>query len=45
MLQQGDAPISDVAEAVGYSDYNYFTKIFRAATGQTPSAYRKTHRQ
>ncbi len=45
MLQQGDAPISDVAEAVGYSDYNYFTKIFRSATGQTPSAYRKTHRQ
>lgn len=44
MLLQSDAPISAVAEAVGYSDYNYFTKIFRSAVGKTPSAYRKTDR-
>ena len=44
MLLHGDAPISAVAEAVGYSDYNYFTKVFRAAEGMTPSAYRKKNR-
>lgn len=44
LLQQSDAPISTVAAAVGYSDYNYFTKIFRSATGLTPSAYRKEYR-
>ncbi len=45
MLRYGDAPVSAVAEAVGYSDYNYFTKVFRAAMGMTPSAYRKANRQ
>ncbi len=45
MLLEGDAPISAVAAAVGYSDYNYFTKVFRAAVGMTPSAYRKARRE
>ena len=45
MLLRGDAPISAVAAAVGYNDYNYFTKVFRAATGMTPSAWRRTWRQ
>lgn len=41
LLQQGNMPISEVAEAVGISDYNYFTKVFRSITGVTPSAFRK----
>lgn len=41
MLLQGSAPISVVAERCGFSDYNYFTKIFKSLTGCTPSAYRK----
>lgn len=45
LLRQGDAPISAVAEAVGISDYNYFTKVFRAATGMTPSDYRRNTRR
>ena len=45
LLRQGDAPVSAVAEAVGISDYNYFTKVFRAVTGVTPSDYRRTHRR
>ena len=36
-----DIPISSVAERVGFSDYNYFTKIFKSMEGITPSAYRK----
>lgn len=45
LLRQGDAPVSAVAEAVGISDYNYFTKVFRSATGMTPSDYRRTSRR
>lgn len=45
LLRQGDAPISVVAEAVGISDYNYFTKVFRSATGMTPSDYRRSKRR
>ena len=41
LLLQSAFPISDVAEAVGISDYNYFTKVFRSVTGTTPSAFRK----
>lgn len=41
MLLTEDVPISSVAERVGFSDYNYFTKIFKAMEGMTPSAYRK----
>ena len=44
LLFQSGLPISAVAEQVGISDYNYFTKVFRAVTGMTPSAFRKTLR-
>ena len=44
MLVQSDTPISAVAERVGISDYNYFSKVFRAHTGMTPSAFRKKSR-
>lgn len=43
-LRQGDEPVSAVAEAVGISDYNYFTKVFRSSTGMTPSDYRRSMR-
>ena len=44
LLIRSDAPVSAVAEEVGFSDYNYFTKIFKSLTGLTPSAYRKKNR-
>lgn len=44
LLLRGDTPISEVAESVGISDYNYFTKIFRTITGVTPSAFRNQYR-
>lgn len=44
LLLKSDEPVSSVAESVGFSDYNYFTKIFKSVTGITPSAYRKTNR-
>ena len=42
LLLRTDLPISEVSEAVGISDYNYFSKVFRLTTGMTPSAYRRT---
>ena len=45
LLLREDIPISSVAERVGFSDYNYFTKIFKAIEGVTPSAYRKHNGQ
>lgn len=36
--------IADVAARVGIPDFNYFTKLFKAYTGKTPSAYRKQFR-
>lgn len=44
LLLQSSLPISAVGEAVGISDYNYFSKVFRSATGMTPSAFRKNGR-
>ena len=41
LLSHSSAPISAVAEAVGISDYNYFSKVFRSFTGMTPSMFRK----
>ena len=41
LLMQENWPISEIAERVGISDYNYFTKVFRSVAGVTPSAFRK----
>ena len=32
---------SEICEAVGISDYNYFFRVFRKQTGFTPNAYRR----
>ena len=44
LLAQSTLPISAVAEEVGISDYNYFSKVFRSVAGMTPSRFRKTVR-
>lgn len=45
MLRHGDDRISEVANLVGLCDYNYFTKQFKAYTGETPRAYQDRHRR
>lgn len=40
LLAQNDLSISDVANAVGFEDQSYFTRLFKKHTGTTPSEYR-----
>lgn len=40
LLEQTTFNIKDVGKAVGYSDSNYFTKVFKRITGQSPTEYR-----
>jgi len=35
-----EIPIKDIAEIVGYADRHYFSKVFKASVGLTPSEYR-----
>lgn len=44
LLVKSDESISAVAEKVGFTDYNYFTKIFKSVTGVSPSRYRREAR-
>lgn len=41
LLRQSNLPVSAVAERVGISDYNYFSRLFRSVTGTTPRKYRE----
>lgn len=44
LLVCSELPISAVAGAVGISDYNYFSRVFRSITGMTPRDFRKKRR-
>ncbi len=34
-------PISGICDEIGFSDFSYFSKIFKESTGYSPSEYRK----
>ncbi len=40
-LADGDAPIVEIALAVGFSEQSAFTRAFRRRFGESPSAYRR----
>lgn len=40
LLRKSESSIAEVAAQVGVPDYNYFSKLFKAQTGQTPRAWR-----
>ena len=45
LMQATDQPLPSISSAVGISDYNYFIKLFKSSTGQTPGEYRKHNKK
>lgn len=43
LLSNSNRTVSEVAEQVGYCDVYYFSKQFKAETGETPTQYRDNH--
>lgn len=41
LLLETEAPITEIAAAVGFLDVNYFSRVFRAVRGVSPCEYRK----
>ena len=41
LLTEGSYPLTKISEMVGFSDYNYFSRMFKKKTGYTPLAYKK----
>lgn len=41
MLEQGEVSIKEVSSRVGYSEANYFARVFKKETGVPPSVYQK----
>lgn len=42
LIRSGDYSISEVAERVGFSNQNYFSKVFKSVTGFSPMKYKKS---
>ena len=45
LIEQGCYIVKEVAEAVGFSNYNYFFKVFKDCQGMTPLTYEKYYRK
>ena len=45
LLEDTDFSVADIAARVGYQEANSFTRLFRNATGMSPSQYRKEHKR
>ena len=45
LLNSTNMSISDVADAAGFSDYNYFLRLFKSAFGISPKQFVKSNRQ
>ncbi|MBT2290404.1 response regulator [Paenibacillus albidus] len=44
-LTQSDLPVYEIGNRVGFVNDNYFIKIFKRLTGQTPSQFRQRNRK
>jgi len=44
LLAHSDLPVSSIAQAVGYSNFAYFSTTFKKEVSMTPQDYRKTIR-
>lgn len=43
LLKYTDDTISQISSKIGFSEHNYFSKVFKKFTGMTPVEYRNTH--
>lgn len=41
LLEESEAKVYEIAANLGYSDKDYFSKVFKKATGQSPSTYKR----
>ena len=44
LLRRGGMRVTEVSEAVGFNDSNYFARQFRQVTGQSPREVARTPR-
>jgi transcriptional regulator GlxA family with amidase domain len=44
LLSESDKSISEIAAAVGFDSFAYFSKVFREKESITPSVYRKENK-
>ena len=42
-LKNNTSNITDIAFIVGFNDVNYYSRVFKKVTGQTPSQFRRKH--
>jgi len=43
LIKNSNKPMSDIAEEVGFSSQNYFTRVFKKATSLSPAKYKERH--
>ncbi|UOQ95450.1 DNA-binding response regulator [Halobacillus shinanisalinarum] len=43
MLASSDETIQNIAHSTGFNNPNYFSRVFKSTTGQTPREYRRIH--
>jgi AraC-like DNA-binding protein/mannose-6-phosphate isomerase-like protein (cupin superfamily) len=44
LLAHSGSSVSEVAEALGYLDHSYFSRLFKKKTGETPAEFSRKHR-
>ena len=42
LLRETDLPVTEICQAVGYSDQNYFSRVFKKHTRMGPNEYRRS---
>ena len=42
LIREGSLSLTEVAEETGFSDYNYFSRIFKKRVGMSPISYKKS---